>query len=799
MLVEDIGPPDAKILICGEAPGREEETKGEPFCGPSGKLLKQMLSHSGIEYHKCYVTNIANERPPSNQFAHFYEAKNRKVPSRRLSAFWTILREKIEAIKPNIVIALGAEPLRAITNERGVDTWRGTLLSYKGTKVICTYHPAAVLRNYGFHPIAEMDFAKAKRKSEYSENRAVPPAILIEPTKEHVLSWLNDMVGQDRVAFDIETIGKNVRCIAIAKGSGDAINAICIPFIKFKSSSMVAPDKGNRIIRIGTHSPYASSYWSVKDEVEILDKISELLQNKAIQKVGQNSIAFDAPLLFDELGLEVENHFIDTMHSWHVLYPELPMSLNFLVSILTDYPNYWTRKRTDDDRSEWTYNAMDAAATLVISYRIEDELRASNLWKFYETHVHELAFATSEAQQVGVLIDKDARDVSRKKQQEKLDRLHSEINKIAGRDVNPNSFPQVSRLLYDDMKLPRMYKDGKLTTNEEALRKLEKKYPNEPALVKIIECRKAVKLIGTYLNAKLDEDGRMRTSYNVSGTVTGRISSSKTIWGTGLDLQNIPVGKSRGVENIRHLFIAGEGNVFIKGDLSQADTRATAEIILRDTGDATLHDLYRNPDFDIHTWMASKIFNLVESKIDKYQRDVGKLSNHSGNYGAGPNVLMAKATKDGIKGINYQFAKKMIVVRHAAIPGLRKWWRCVERKLEGTRTITTCLGRRRIFFGRLDDSSVLREAYAFEPQSVASGDVCNIIFRRLHKSLKSGCFPILQVFDEVVVECPEADIDYAVAEMRKAAIIPLFINEVPLLIPIDISVGKNWRDMSPYD
>jgi len=232
MIVEDIGPPDAKIMLVGEAPGREEEAKGEPFVGASGKLLKQMLSHSGIEYHKCYVTNIANERPPSNQFAHFYEAKNRKVPSRRLTAFWTILREKIEAIKPNIVIALGAEPLRAITNERGVETWRGTLLSYKDTKVICTYHPAAVLRNYSFHPIAEMDFAKANKESQYPERRLIMTSILIEPTKEAVLSWLNDMDAYPRVSFDIETVGKNVRCIAFAKGSPANPSTICIPLIK---------------------------------------------------------------------------------------------------------------------------------------------------------------------------------------------------------------------------------------------------------------------------------------------------------------------------------------------------------------------------------------------------------------------------------------------------------------------------------------------------------------------------------------------------------------------------------------
>ncbi len=237
-----------------------------------------------------------------------------------------------------------------------------------------------------------------------------------------------------------------------------------------------------------------------------------------------------------------------------------------------------------------------------------------------------------------------------------------------------------------------------------------------------------------------------------------------------------------------------ESNVFVKGDLSQAETRVVAEILYR-VGDSTLHDLYKNPDFDMHRWKACVIFEKSPDTVTEYERDVGKLHNHSGNYCAGPGVLQKKALKDGIEGIDYAFAKKIIEAGHRALPGLRKWWAEVERHLRTTRTIKTCLGRRRIFFGRLDDNTTIRDAVSYEPQSTV-GDVCNIIFRKLWMvfSSRPDVSTVLQVHDEIVVESPKVDADWVADEMKKAAVIPLFINKEPLFIPLDISVGNNWRD-----
>lgn len=421
-----------------------------------------------------------------------------------------------------------------------------------------------------------------------------------------------------------------------------------------------------------------------------------------------------------------------------------------------------------------------------------------SLLDFYTEHVHKLALALARAQEYGILIDKDAIAQLKTEANLRLSKHKALIAKVAGEEVNPASNQQIQKLLYEKLKFPGIYKKDKgvekLVVDEPALRKLEKRYPDEEVLNAIIMCRKESKLISTYLNMVVDSDGRLRTSWNASGTKGGRISSSKTIWKTGGDLQNIPAGRSRGVQNIKHIFIAGKGKRYVKADLAQAETRVVAHI-LRRIGDDTLYKLYDKGNFDIHKWMAAFIFNKAIEEISKYERNIGKLSNHSGNYMAGPKVLLTKALKDGLD-IDYAFAKHILDIRSAAIPGLEKWWKIVEMTVRRTRTMTTCLGRRRIFFGRFDDAT-FRDAVSFEPQSVV-GDLCNMIFWKLDEQLDKDCRLVLQIHDEVVVEVPKHKVITVAEKIAKVSQIPLWVcSDIPLIIPIDLSIGKNWKDVIP--
>ncbi len=794
MIVSDIGPHDAKILIVGEAPGATEEQQGIPFVGESGKMLKHMLLHVGIDYSSCYITNVSPIRPIGNKFRHYYEDKSRKIPSEELKKMWSVVRRKVEDIKPNIVICLGAEALRAITNKRGIGTWRGCILEYKDIKVIATYHPSAIMRNYGWHPIAEMDLAKALKESTFSQHRIPEVNIITAPTLENVKMWIDECKYYDRIGFDIETVGKHVRCIALSR-MAEYTEALVIPFIRFPSSDMALPGN-DKIIMLNTMSNSLSSYWSNVDEVEVLRLLASVLESDKLEKVGQNSISFDAPRVLEEFGIETNNHVFDTMHAFHLLYSELPKNLDFLVTILTNYPNYWTDKVTTNDMSEWKYCGMDAICALDISYTLERELKNSEQYELYQ-HTNELAIALARIQERGVFIDDEARkqliEEKNKELSSTLDKLRSE----AGEDFNPASPKQVSELLYNKLRLPVQKKKGSVTTDETALRKLAVKFPEQKVLRLIINHRKTSKLISTFLDMKLI-DGKMITSYNVSGTKGARISSSETLWETGMNLQNIPTGKNKGVTSIRQLFIPSKGKVFIKADLSQAEARIVAELMFKYGNDSTLHDKYKDPNFDLHTWMASKVLNKAESEITYKERwAFGNLPNHSGNYGAGPQVLVTKAAKEEIEGIDYYAADRILKARHKAIPGLKPWWKWVEGQLAEKRMLTTPFGRKRYFFGRLDQTTY-RDAYSYVPQSTATGELISRMIVKIEMNSLSKLTVLLQVHDEIDGECYPEDVPAVVKELQEAARVPIYINEEPIYIPIDVEVGTNWRDVVDY-
>jgi len=357
MICKDIGPPDAKVMLIGEAPGEHEERTGIPFVGSSGKLLKQMLSHSGIRYQDCFVTNVIR---------YFY---NSGMPSKALEDAIHVLRGKIESIHPQVVIPLGNEPLKAVCNKTPISAYRGTWLSYRGINVLPTYHPSYIMRVYQDHPIVELDLKKAVC------NKPKPlPKPILSPSVEQVAKWIDKVIRLNkRVAFDLETVEKTIRCVGLA-AKDEA--PICIPFISFASSQMTSV--GDSVVKIGSNrSSDLSNYWTANEEVEVVTLLNKMFRSVSI--VGHNSVMFDAPLLHRNFKIVIKNHFMDTMNAWHCLYSELPNSLSFLTSVLTDYPNYWTGKDTADDISEWNYNSADAQVTLDVSFIIERELKETLL------------------------------------------------------------------------------------------------------------------------------------------------------------------------------------------------------------------------------------------------------------------------------------------------------------------------------------------------------------------------------------------------------------------------------------
>jgi len=809
MKCRDIGPPDAKIALVGEAPGEEEERQGIPFVGSAGHCLKGLLSASGINYKECYTTNVMLSRPRANNFSIYYEDSKRNVPKKELLEAWKNLKDRLNRVKPNIIIALGNEALRALTNKKGIGTWRGSILDSPCGKVIGTYHPAGILRQYAWKPMAEIDLTKAYKESFSPELNLPKYNFIIEPNLDDVLSYISSI--DKYCSFDIESSppDQQIRCLGLSK---DNRSAICIPFTK-TIGTMVGPKaKTKTLVQLSTlRAPETTSeehcsYWRLEEEIKILDALDKLFRDESIMKIGQNAIAFDIPELERQLGLKVKGFRYDTMYMFHACYMELPKSLDFQSSVFTRQPNYWTGVDKSQDKELWTYNCFDCAVTFECFEKLEIELKSLNVESIYYQHMLPLGFALSRAQNIGVKVDLSKREELAINYKKLIADKQKDLDKIVGHELNVNSFPQMSKYLYDEMRFPQIYnRNGGITCDENAIKRLHRKFPNQEGLQLILNIRGYKTILSTFLQSKLDEDGIVRTSYNVCGTQTGRISSSKTIRGTGANLQNIPKHTEAG-KIVRSFYISRDLKAFIRGDFSQAEARVVGRL-LKVLGKPILDDLFSKKQtgnseakFDIHTWHAAKnIFKCSSQAIDPIKRFIAKTCIHAGNYKGGPNVLIKQAMHiDSSIIISYSEAKQALQ-RHVSAFSLNTWWQDVERKLKSSRTLTTVFGRKRIFFGRLNNDETLRTAIAFEPQGTI-GDLNNRAFYMLDQYLDHDCYPLLQVHDEVVVECPLSKVEKVIEQIKELVHYPLKIGESPPLeIPFEIEIGLNWKDTMPLE
>lgn len=374
------GPRSAKIVIVGECYGMNEERTGIPFSGPSGYLLNEMLSKVGISRPECYVTNVINMRPPKNDFNFFYLDKSKKKPNSLLIQAIDFLREDIKQIRPNLIITLGAEALKAITGKKSIEKWRGTVISTDLGKVLPTYHPAFILRMYKKRSIAELDLRKASKESFTKEFKVRKYNLKVGPSFEEVLNFLD--TKQELYSFDIETTLKYTRCLGFAWSPFDAF---CIPFMES-----------------------GKNYWSEIEELLILKRLDILFKDKDIGKIAQN-FPFDSTVLCDNFGFDIQGLVMDTMIAHHCCYSEMPKGLDFLTSIYTDI-GYYAEYNVYSDYSTWTYNLYDCIATFQVALELEKEMKELGVFDLYTNHVQPLMLSLAKAGNRGVLIDTKIRD-----------------------------------------------------------------------------------------------------------------------------------------------------------------------------------------------------------------------------------------------------------------------------------------------------------------------------------------------------------------------------------------------------
>ena len=553
------GPSNAEIMIVGEAPGSEEERQGQPFVGPSGSELNRMLHEAGISRSQCFITNVCQERPYNNDIG-LYIAKSKKEITKDHIQYrdkWVkrpilegieMLKREIELVNPGIIIALGNVSMWALTGKWGIMKWRGSMLHTDGgIRLTPTYHPALILRQWEFRAIAVHDL---KRASEY-RNKPFPQTawrFRVRPSFSETMAVLERLEGlaerkaaesasaasrdvepSEREAaseeekkreeglelsFDIETRAGHIACIGLAHNYQDAI---CIPFMCVEN---------------------LEGYWSLDDEAAIVFRLYRLLTHPGVVVVGQY-LHYDCQYTYRHWHF-VPRRVRDTIIQQHVAFAGLPKKLDFQASMYCDQYVYWKddSKEWDKHLGEsqlWTYNCEDCVRTLEVSHK-EQAILAKLQLEGVNAFQQEMFWPVLQAMQWGVRIDKAVRGEMGLDLFEEMTKRERYFKDVLGHPLNPRSSKQMLTLFYDDLKLPVQRQRGKgtPTLNEEALVRLASREPLiRPLVKKIMEYRSLGVFLGTFVKAPLDVDDRMRCSYNISGTYTYRLSSSKNAFGGG--------------------------------------------------------------------------------------------------------------------------------------------------------------------------------------------------------------------------------------------------------------------------
>lgn len=344
MQVTGKGNPDARIVLVGEAPGEQEELTGVPFMGSSGQELTRMLAEAGIDRKSCYLTNVLSHRPKDNKLEHFCGKKaevGKDYTLPPLASGQYLLPEylpelerlanEINSVQPNLVIACGGTASWALLRAPKITSIRGAIAAGALTrhKVLPTFHPSAVLRNWSIRPIVVQDFIKAERESHFPEIRRPERQVYYDPDYSDLAFYRQAILhsGSNLIGADIETKAKTITCISFAPSRS---RSYVIPFFD--------PSRPN------------GSYWpTLEIELEWWRLVEEVLSSP-IQKVWQNGL-YDLQYLL-RMGLRVRNSAHDTMILHHAMYPELQKSLGFLGSIYTNESSWKLLRPRGEDSNK---------------------------------------------------------------------------------------------------------------------------------------------------------------------------------------------------------------------------------------------------------------------------------------------------------------------------------------------------------------------------------------------------------------------------------------------------------------
>lgn len=473
----------------------------------------------------------------------------------------------------------------------------------------------------------------------------------------------------------------------------------------------------------------------------------------------------------------------------------------------------------------WIYNGLDVCVTAEVYNVLMEQIESEppNVKETYKTALAKMA-PILEMSMRGTLIDEEARQNTIKDLESDLAQVDAKFQRIMrevfGGEMNWRSPIQIKNLFYGMLGLKEVKKRNAqgvfaATVNREALEYFEIYLYAKPLARFILIMRDIHKQL-SFLKTEIDKDQRIRTTYNIAGTNTGRLASSMSEFGTGTNLQNVN-------RKLRYPFTADAGMYMVNVDLEQADGRNVGAICHNIFYDADAADIARlldlkvwngpeGPEFaskfldacesgDLHTTVcrmtwpelawpeeqkAWKKFcdGIIAHGQDSY-RQLAKKLGHGTNYYGTPRT-MAKHAHVPTKLIE-DFQERYFT----QFPAIKAWHNWTIQKIQEHGTLTTLFGRRRMFFGRGNDASTWRKAIAYCPQSMTGEQIDRGLLQVWRK------FPqvqlLNQVHDSILFQVPFREAEHLIPAVLKTMQVTIELaGGRPFSVPLEAAGGWNW-------
>jgi len=533
--------------------------------------------------------------------------------------------------------------------------------------------------------------------------------------------------------------------------------------------------------RIGTQLPLP----------QVLDKLRPLIGDPSIAKIAHNG-KYDMMVLAEH-GIELENLGFDTMIAAYLLGEKAlglkPLAFSKLGIEMTPISDLIGKGAKQismayvDISFAAQYACADADITGRLAKLLEAELRARGLWGLFSELEMPLVPVLLAMERNGVALDRDSLGAMSQSLGDRMMKLEAEIYNCIGHKFNINSTQQLGAVLFEELRLPggRRTKSG-YSTDASVLEGLKGIHP---VIELLLEYRQLTKLKSTYIDALpaliSPKTMRVHTSFNQTGTTTGRLSSSDP------NLQNIPIRGELG-RQVRQAFIAGDDWLLLGADYSQIDLRVMAHL----SQDPHLLAAFKR-DEDIHRVTASEVFGVPPVEVTPDMRRVAKTVNFGVIYGMSDYGL-EQATE-----LSREEASQFISTYFEKHRGVKDYVDSTKRLVRERGYVETVLGRRR-YIPEINSPNAQVRAAAERmainmPVQGTSADIIKVAMIDLHREMdRRGLRSkmILQVHDELVFEVPKEELE----EMR-GLVEEMMPGAMKLSVPlkVEVKVGRNWGQL----